>query len=63
MEDAKKKKKNRRQTAKEPARGKDTWIEMTDWTQEQRCAAGYCMGCEHCNDDGDERPLDKVEDL
>jgi hypothetical protein len=45
---------------------KDEWaatLERMNWTQEQKCAAGYCLGCEHCNNGRDPRPLDKWEDL
>jgi hypothetical protein len=34
-------------------------MEMMNWTQEQKCAAGYCLGCEYCNYGRDKRPLDK----
>lgn len=63
MEDAKKKKKPRRQTDKEPAKRNHTRIEMMDWTQEQKCAAGYCLGCEFCDEGGADLPLDNLEDL
>jgi hypothetical protein len=44
MEDARKKRKPRRRTVADPLKRRPTIREMMDWTQEQRCAAGYCLG-------------------
>src|ERR1700686_456569 len=63
MEDARKKKTPRRQTVKEPAKRNHTWSEMFNWTQEQKCAAGYCLGCEFCDGGQANRPLENLEDL
>jgi hypothetical protein len=36
--------KPRRRTVADPLKRRPTIREMMDWTQEQRCAAGYCLG-------------------
>jgi len=65
MEDAKKRKPRRPPKAK-GTRDPTNWnvrVEMMNWTQEQRCAAGLCLGCEFCHDGKDERPMDNWNDL
>ena len=61
MDEARKKKPPKRKPA-----GKTLEGEILHWTAEQRCAAGYCCGCEFCNDGNDDKlknELDNVDKL
>jgi hypothetical protein len=64
MDDAKKNKPRRpKGNTKDTKMDWKVKVEMMNWTQEQRCAAGLCLGCEYCHDGKDERPMDNWNDL
>jgi hypothetical protein len=65
MEDAKKHKPRRppKGKTKDPLMDWKVRVEMMNWTQEQKCVAGYCLGCEFCDGGRADRPLDNLEDL
>jgi hypothetical protein len=63
MDDAKQKRKPRRQTVPDKTKRQPLWSEMLGWTQEQKCARGYCLGCEFCDGGRASRPMDKIDEL